>query len=49
MNSMESVSRDGRYVAVSLGGEALAFAYFENGNWIAPQMVGKAELGSSPV
>jgi hypothetical protein len=49
MNSMDSALRNGSYVAFSLGGEALAFAYFENGNWIAPEMVGKPELGSSPV
>jgi peptide/nickel transport system substrate-binding protein len=41
--------RDGSYVAASLGGEALVFAYFEGGNWMAPQMVGKPELGSCPV
>jgi len=45
MSNMESARRDGSYVAVSFGGEALAFAYFENGNWIAPQMIGKPELG----
>ncbi|GLH78571.1 hypothetical protein SSBR45G_34800 [Bradyrhizobium sp. SSBR45G] len=49
MNGMESARRDGSYVAVSLGGEALAFAYFEDGNWIAPRMVGRPELGFSPV
>jgi hypothetical protein len=49
MYSIESAPRDGSYVAVSFGGAALAFAYFENGNWIAPQMVGKPELGSSPI
>ena len=47
MNSMESAPRDGRYIAVTMGGDALALAYFENGSWIAPQMVGKPELGSS--
>jgi hypothetical protein len=47
MSNMASAPRDGRYVAVSMGGDALAFAYFENGSWIAPQMIGKPELGFS--
>ena len=43
--SMEHAPLDGRYVAVSLGGPTLTYAYFENGHWLAPQMIGKPELG----
>lgn len=49
MSSMESAPRDGRYVAVSVGGDALAFAYYEKDGWVAPQMVDRPELGSSPI
>jgi hypothetical protein len=45
MPNMEVARRDGSYVAVSLGGDALAFAYFDNGKWVAPKMVGNPELG----
>ena len=45
MPAMDSAPRDGRYVAVSTGGEYLTYAYFENGRWIAPQHVQKPELG----
>jgi hypothetical protein len=45
MNSINTAPRDGRFVAVSVGTEALTFAYFKNGNWVAPQMVGRPELG----
>jgi hypothetical protein len=43
--SMKSAPRDGRYVAVSTGGPSLSYAYFENGHWLAPLMIGKPELG----
>ena len=49
MNPIATAPRDGRYVAVSFGTSFLAFAYYENGVWIAPQMVGKPELGSGVV
>jgi hypothetical protein len=49
MNRIETAPRDGRYVAVSLGTSFLTFAYFENDAWVAPQMVGKPELGSNIV
>lgn len=46
--NMDSAPRDGRYVAILLG-ETVAFAYFEDGSWIAPCMVGKPEQGFSVV
>ncbi|WP_438274233.1 hypothetical protein [Nitrobacter sp.] len=49
MNSIETAPRDGRFVAVSTGTGNLSFAYFENGVWIAPQIVGKPELGSAVI
>lgn len=49
MNPIMTAPRDGRYVAVSMGTQVLAYAYFENGHWIAPQMIGKPELGSDVI
>lgn len=46
MYEMSSAARDGRFVAVSVGGPGLVYAYFESGKWVAPLIVDKPELGS---
>jgi hypothetical protein len=49
MHGMDIAPQDGRYLTVWLGGTVFAFAYFANGNWIAPLMKGKPELGEAIV
>lgn len=33
---MDTAPKDGRFVATLNGGDAVTFAYFENGKWFAP-------------
>lgn len=49
MTGMDSAPRDGRYVACFCGGEVVTFAYFEDGRWLAPQMIGRPDLGVSEI
>jgi hypothetical protein len=49
MGSIETAPKDGRYVLAFFGSPFGAFVYFENGKWLAPQMVGRPELGVNPV
>ena len=42
---IETAPRDGRYIIAFCGGPIGLFAYFENGRWLAPELVDRLELG----
>jgi len=46
---IETAPRDGRYIIAFCGGSVGLFAYFEHGQWLAPESVDHLELGVHPI
>ena len=47
--SIATAPRDGRYIVAFCGTPNGLFAYFENGQWLAPESVDHLERGVHPI